>query len=984
MLKAAAAWRHPFNSRKRHAYRRNRLRVNDRPLTARKRLQAMVLQSKVFALDLLLFMPWLSAKARNRFGRSRAKRVYELRRLMTNESVAYGPGGAVSGRQVSLRRPLYTGKAQSICVVVHAYYADVAEQIFQCLHNIPVSFDLFVTAPRAKLRQVEKLARRYFPNYLVRVVASENRGRNFAPFLVGLREEIAKYDLMLHLHTKKSLRTGIEQAGWRSDIVEHLIGCPDIANGVLMAFAEEPTLGLVGPTTFAHIPYWAHHWLSNAHLAEAGLARMGVFSFARKGFLDYPVGGMFWARPKALKPLLEHEWSYDEFAVEPAPDDGTMAHFVERALAVINEHSGYIYGETDIRGGFIRLGCAEKGLGRYFATIERDIDMLADRRKVVSLDFYDTLFTRLSVTPEDVQSYIGHILYCEGRVAVDTDFLKLRKAAEAAARKMKQEGDAGIQEIYRAFPRVCDWPKETIQRALDLELEVESRVLIPRAAMIEVCRRLGAAGCRLIVVSDTYMDESFIRKVLIQHGIDDCIDAIYCSSDVGCRKDNGTMWAKLAATEAASHSDFVHIGDNEHSDIQLAVDARLKAIGIINTAVLADLRGYPMPTGWRAARSDWRAGIALGPAIAKIGNNPFAPNPLVPAKIETSYDFGYVILGPLVFGFLSWLIRNAREHEIDKLMFLARGAYFLHRTYSALAKAADGFAMPEASYLFVSRRATLPAALGANLDPSFVVNGLGGFHGTFGELLSSRLGLDTDRGFEAAAAGIQVKLPRDREKVIGLINEHLGQVEKHCIEAADLLRTYLSQEGFFSSERVGLVDLGYSATIQKALQMATGKGVNGYYFGTAPSARDVAKGGGEAFACFGEEKLGEPAPAIIKYSLLLEAFFAAPTTQVDGYRRDGERVSPIYRDEPESGMHFKALQETADGFHAYCLDLVKVYGPEVLLIEVPAAEVEKPLRSLINGWGCIPSELKPALVVDDAFCGNGNLDVLSIVATNLK
>ena len=77
------------------------------------------------------------------------------------------------------------------------------------------------------------------------------------------------------------------------------------------------------------------------------------------------------------------------------------------------------------------------------------------------------------------------------------------------------------------------------------------------------------------------------------------------------------------------------------------------------------------------------------------------------------------------------------------------------------------------------------------------MSGAGGFRGTFGDLLNSRLGLDADRELGTAAASIQVELPRDREEVISLINEHLGQVEKHCLEAADLLKSYLDSGRLF-------------------------------------------------------------------------------------------------------------------------------------------------------------------------------------------
>ncbi|MCF8383980.1 MAG: FkbM family methyltransferase [Chlorobium sp.] len=877
-------------------------------------------------------------------------------------------------------------KQQRICIVLHAYYTDVAEQIFQDLKHIIVPFDVFVTTSPNKVQSMEHLAKRYFSQGTVKVVGSENRGRNFAPFLVSLREHICKYDLMLHVHTKKSLRSGREQSDWRDDILKKLTGSETIVNGILSAFADNPHLGVVGPSTHSDLPYWYHHWLSVGHLTSSILGRLGIYEFEKRGFLDFPVGGMFWARTSALSPLLAYQWKYADFDPEPAPDDGTVAHVLERSIGVICRHSGFLYGEADFATDSIRIGRSEKRLGHYFETLTDVINKIVLKSKIVSFDFYDTLFTRLAATPEDVQSYIGHILVCEHRIGHDDDFLKLRKDAEFKARMLKKNGDVGIHEIYNAFPHVCDWNTDVVNRALELELELEFRVLVPRSAMLNLCRSVKKAGCRVIVVSDTYMDSAFLLKVLNRHGMTEVIDAVYCSSEIGYRKDNGTIWTRIKATEGIVSDQFIHIGDNEHSDIQNVYNVSLKAMGVINTAVLADLRLYPMPSGWRYVKSDWRTGIVLGPAIAQVGSNPFKPDSRHPYRIRTSYDFGYLIIGPVVFGFLSWLIRMAKQHGVSRLMFLSRGGYFLHRTYTRLATMFSGSSkiFPAASYLFVSRRGTLPAAYAKTMDLRLLVNGAGGFAGTFGELLFSRFGLNPSLLQDTESLNVRVKLPDDRDKVARLMKELHRSIDLHCQESAKRLKKYLEQEGFFSEHLVGVVDLGFSGTIQKALQAVTNRSINGYYFGITPSAQEVEKTGGTAYACYGEEQSGVRIPDIIRYAIFFEAVFAAPTGQVDGYRQEPERVVPDYIDQPDSNEHFPALERMADGYEAYCSDILKAYGPEALLLDTPVDDLLQPLLRVIAGWGGLPEELAQALVVEDEFCGNGLLDVIELIGKNIR
>ena len=55
----------------------------------------------------------------------------------------------------------------------------------------------------------------------------------------------------------------------------------------------------------------------------------------------FPVGNMFWFRPGALRPLLESNIDYKDFPEEPIPNDGTLAHAVERILLYVAQHEGY-------------------------------------------------------------------------------------------------------------------------------------------------------------------------------------------------------------------------------------------------------------------------------------------------------------------------------------------------------------------------------------------------------------------------------------------------------------------------------------------------------------------------------------------------------------------------------------------------------------------------------------------------------------------
>jgi hypothetical protein len=389
------------------------------------------------------------------------------------------------------------------------------------------------------------------------------------------------------------------------------------------------------------------------------------------------------------------------------------------------------------------------------------------------------------------------------------------------------------------------------------------------------------------------------------------------------------------------------------------------------TVFFADLSGSPAP---RKASGDWRRAVLLGPLLARFGGDASGPPSNWACEFEDPGELGYCILGPIAFAFMTWLSRRACEHNIGRFYFLARGGYFLHELYVKL-RALD-HSLPEARYLIVSRRATLPAAFAVSGNEASILAGAGGFHGTFGAFLNARLGLSPDMAGDSA--GISIDLPSRAGDALELISRHAERIKEACSDSLHLLRRYLEQEKLTEAVRPALVDLGYSATIQKALQTVLGRPLIGCYFGATLKAREAEAAGGIVGACFGEELPSEPLPEILGNAILLEAFFAGPTGQADGYREDMGRIIPVHCPEPESGQAFARLREVAAGMEAYCLDLVSAYGPAILCAEFGSQLAMEPLLQLLSGSGRIPESLRPALKVDDTFCGNDTWDVPAV------
>jgi lipopolysaccharide biosynthesis protein len=153
-------------------------------------------------------------------------------------------------------------------------------------------------------------------------------------------------DVIRHFHGKRSL--GVDPAMgeiWREFLWQHLVGdlypMMDVA---VSHFAKENHLGLV----FTEEPHLCD-WSANIALSEKVAVRMGI-ERPLPPFFEYRVGTMFWARPRALAPLLDLEIGWDDYPEEPIPNDGTILHVLERLLPFAATKENFTWVTTHISG----------------------------------------------------------------------------------------------------------------------------------------------------------------------------------------------------------------------------------------------------------------------------------------------------------------------------------------------------------------------------------------------------------------------------------------------------------------------------------------------------------------------------------------------------------------------------------------------------------------------------------------------------------
>jgi FMN phosphatase YigB (HAD superfamily) len=539
--------------------------------------------------------------------------------------------GRHEGRACFSLRPLWQPKTDlnesgaehirngKYAIVLHIFYADFVERFNNALMGVDFEFDLFITTNNNEVAEIAYSAFRKNPAInKIQLKLVGNHGRNFGPFLVEFGRELLNYDYFCHLHSKKSLYSGKEQVQWSSFLVEYLLSDKQVLSRALNILEKNEKYGIYYPTSFWNLPTWVNHWLKNKHQGVALLER--EYSIINHDdFISYPVGGMFWARTKALKPILDKDWRYEDFPPEPLPTDGSSLHTLERILPSIAQSQGYekfFYNPstgqfTDDESYIFRP---------YFVGNLQRLKNTAAVKSVISFDIFDTLAKRNFYEPDYAKYQLPARL---GLEISGAEFVAQRNQVELDLRIKKNfVGDVDLYEIYTELLNRLGLPHDPIEIA-DLEFEIDFEGLRPKDTMVDFLNSLAHAGKAIVIVSDTYYLEHHIRKLLRNIGVA-CEYDLFISSAWGLRKDNSTMWQMIEQwlLSNGGKNNFLHIGDNVCADCQNSGDYGLQSFHILNPMDKWDAMSFPKVRNILSLKNP-KMVLKWGQLVGQIGTSPF-------------------------------------------------------------------------------------------------------------------------------------------------------------------------------------------------------------------------------------------------------------------------------------------------------------------------------------------------------------------------
>jgi FMN phosphatase YigB (HAD superfamily) len=325
--------------------------------------------------------------------------------------------------------------------------------------------------------------------------------------------------------------------------------------------------------------------------------------------------------------------------------------------------------------------------------------------RVSSFDIFDTCLTRTFAHPLDLFHELGARARTRGLTTLAAaEFARRRAGAENAARKASSSHEVTLDEIYRRLESDLGPDAAEQVREMELRLEDESLQAVP-----EMARRIAAArsaGRQIVFLSDMYLPAIFLQGILAARGMFAPEDRIYLSGERRMSKGSGELFQHVRQNLAGPVTDWVHVGDSLHSDVKVPARFSISAEHFTE----AQLNPYERRLCARPVRDEiWKSRLAAAMRLARLARPAEAT-----AREKVIWETGANIAGPLFYGYVRWLLAEARRRGLSRLYFVARDGQVLVK----IAELAPSFgaAPVECRYLYGSRRAWLPAAADAAVE----------------------------------------------------------------------------------------------------------------------------------------------------------------------------------------------------------------------------------------------------------------------------
>ncbi len=434
--------------------------------------------------------------------------------------------------------------------------------------------------------------------------------------------------------------------------------------------------------------------------------------------------------------------------------------------------------------------------------------------KIYSFDIFDTLITRMVAKPSDIFVLIQFQLQHNNNYNCIPDFIRtnfacIRKETEKFLRVnlgiTKKQKDISINDIYDAIQNNYSLTNEQMQTLLKLELETEKKNLYPIKQNINKIKELLKNGEKVILISDMYLSQDMLRDILVN--IDDVFKdiEIYVSNEFNCTKHDGNLYKCVKEKLCLNECNWEHYGDNKYADVKRAKKQGINS-RLYKFESLQNYEKYAI----KKANDDINIESIIGVArYTRLCNQ----------KKSGIYNLGCSFVGPILYGYVDWILKEALRNNTKTLHFIARDGYVLKEIADVIIEE-KGLDL-KTKYIYGSRKAwRIPTE--SNYD-EYIRCFFSEYTSRLSlKFLAERLNIDIDvltKYFKDVKLNKRLS-GKQRRKILSEMLENKSlrdEIIQYNLEKKNSLVGYLKQELDFSQGKIMFIDLNGTGKTQDIL-----------------------------------------------------------------------------------------------------------------------------------------------------------------------
>lgn len=292
-----------------------------------------------------------------------------------------------------------------------------------------------------------------------------------------------------------------------------------------------------------------------------------------------------------------------------------------------------------------------------------------------SFDVFDTLIQRTTLEPEGIFYRVQRAMRDSGLAFPESliaDYPQARMGAESNVRywyratKLQRDSELleiAFSEIFERLAQVYALSPDQVSFLLESELDSEWLSCQPCAERVADILRLLDDGQYVVLLSDMYLPEEFVRRLLtkVDHRLADL--PLFLSSSRRAQKSNRTLYLEAFSEVDYCFSEWLHHGDNPKVDGEQAAK-----LGI--TPVLHEVKGFAPYEQEMVDKLRSYDAFCVAALMARFRHQ---------HGQDDKACYAYTRVSLYLVTYVMWVLNDALSRGLECLYFIARDGHHLKR-----------------------------------------------------------------------------------------------------------------------------------------------------------------------------------------------------------------------------------------------------------------------------------------------------------------